>query len=336
MKSATIHFTGPGKVEISEEEVQPPAPGEVLIEADKSLLSSGTESICLHRLFEPGTHWDEWVKYPFRAGYSHVGRIVEMGPQVKGWKSGDRVFSTCYHGKYVAAECHDLVSIPEAVDSECATWTDIAKTVQAGVRRAEPKLGDNTAVIGLGPLGQLAIRYLHLLGPRELIAIDPLDWRLELAREGGATRLVAANASEALLAVEEHTGGHLADAVYDITGNCEVLPSALKLVRTLGTLSLVGDTGYVSKQHLSIDVLRRGLKIVGTHASTPPLEASDHTPWSDHTMKELFLHYLVRGDMSVKDLITHRFPPSQAAKAYGLAREKEERVLGVVFDWSGV
>ena len=65
-----IFFTGPRQVEVQEVQVPPPAPGEVQIRTRKTLISTGTEGLALSGNFAQGTHWADWVKYPFQPGYS--------------------------------------------------------------------------------------------------------------------------------------------------------------------------------------------------------------------------------------------------------------------------
>ena len=76
MLSHTIVFTAKEQVEFVQEPVRDPGSGEVLLRARKTLISTGTESICLSRLFEPGSHWDRWVTYPFFPGYLLCGEVV--------------------------------------------------------------------------------------------------------------------------------------------------------------------------------------------------------------------------------------------------------------------
>ena len=82
MESLAIVFTGVNQVEVRPEPMHEPGPDEVLAEGGKTLISTGTKSICLGRLFELGTHWDKWVQYPFAPGYSLVGRVVAVGDKV--------------------------------------------------------------------------------------------------------------------------------------------------------------------------------------------------------------------------------------------------------------
>ena len=76
MDSLDIFFLGKDSVAVQRHPVPEVRSGEILVRLRRSLISTGTECICLQRNFAPGTHWDEWVKYPYRPGYSAVGEVV--------------------------------------------------------------------------------------------------------------------------------------------------------------------------------------------------------------------------------------------------------------------
>lgn len=336
MESLNIYFTGVNQVELRKEPVRDPAAGEVVIRANKTLISTGTEGICLGRLFEPGSHWDQWVKYPFSPGYSMAGEIVAVGEGVTGFQVGDRVASRSPHRQYVVTGTARLAPIPAGISDEEATWFGLANIVQNAVRRAEHALGEAVVVIGLGLLGQLVVQYARLLGAREVIAIDTAQKRLEMAQAHGATAVIPRSVADAYEEVMRLTDGGGAEVVYDVTGNAAVLPAALPLVRRFGRLMILGDTGSPSSQHLTSDVIRRGLRIIGTHDIDPPPVSTDYAFWSHAQMTRLFFRYLLRGDMRVSDLITHRYHPTEAAEAYRMLREQRASAMGVVFDWTRV
>lgn len=102
MRSLSIVFTGRDRVEVRDERVPEIAPDQVLVRASKTLISSGTESIVLGRVFDPGTHRDSWVEYPFSPGYSFVGRVAAVGREVAGLHEGDRVAVRGPHRQYLA------------------------------------------------------------------------------------------------------------------------------------------------------------------------------------------------------------------------------------------
>jgi len=106
MRSLYVVFTGPEKVEAREETVDDPGPGEVLCRAEKSLVSIGTETHCLRGVFDPGTNWADWVRYPFRPGYSMVGRVVKIGAGVSGFAEGDRLATSAPHQQYFLLTPH--------------------------------------------------------------------------------------------------------------------------------------------------------------------------------------------------------------------------------------
>jgi 2-desacetyl-2-hydroxyethyl bacteriochlorophyllide A dehydrogenase len=333
MTNPAIAFTGANQVELHDLPVPAPAADEVLIESRRTLISTGTELTCLGRRFEPGSHWDQWVKYPFYTGYSNAGVVVKTGSTVTRFKPGDRVASRAGHRRFVVAREAELVAIPEGVSDDEAVWFGIACIVQNGIRRAEHTLGDNVVVIGLGLLGQLAVQFARLSGAREIIAIDTAPRRLEFARAHGATVLLQKSAADVRADILAATGGRLADVVYDITGHPAVLAPALTLARDLGKVVLLGDAGSPAQQHITGDLISRGLRLIGAHDNNPPKTANDHAWWTRNHMADLFMTYLARRQMRVDDMITHRFKPSDAPAAYARLTEDRATAMAVVFEW---
>lgn len=333
MESLNILFTGARRLELRREPVPEVAPNQVRVRTRKSLISMGTELICYERRFEPGTHWDQWVKYPFYPGYSNAGVVEAVGSDVTDVAVGDRVASRAHHRQIYVADTSRMLRIPDGISDEDATWFGLANIVQNGIRRAEHELGDAVAIVGLGPLGQLVTQYARLLGAREVIAIDPVPARLELARAHGATQTLAMRVSDAVDAVKSLTDGRGADVVYDVTGHPAVFSAALALPRRFGKVILLGDAGTPSEQRLTSDVIRRGLRIIGAHDNHPPPVGTDHLWWSHHNMARLFFTYLERGQMEVSSLITHRYAPTEAPACYEALANDRAGALGVLFDW---
>jgi len=338
MESLNIVFTGENQLEVRRETVSPLQSGQVLVEGKKSLISTGTECICLARNFAAGTHWDNWVKYPFYAGYSHTGMVVEVGEGVSNFKVGDLVAARAGHRQFFVANASQLLPLRTDVAYEHAAWFALASIVQNGVRRAQLELGDTVVIIGVGLLGQLAVQYARLSGAREVIAIDtPASTaRLEMAKAHGATHTLAMSADEAKAAVSEITKGRLADVVFDVTGHPAVFPAALGLARRFGKLLLLGDAGRPSQQCLTSDVMTRGVRIIGAHDNDAPATESDYHYWTRDNMSQLFFDYVARGQMRIEDLISHRFSPENAREAYNLLLNDRTSAMGVIFDWSQV
>jgi 2-desacetyl-2-hydroxyethyl bacteriochlorophyllide A dehydrogenase len=335
MKRKSVLFTGKDQVQVVDEEVlPPPGAGEIVVRTTRTLISTGTEGIVLGRKFSPGMHYDTWVKYPFRPGYSHVGVISAVGDGVSEFCPGDRVATRGGHSSQVLVKAIHAVKIPDAVSDDDATWTALGKIAQIGVRAAEHRMGDAVAIIGLGLVGQLALQYVRLMGAAEVIAIDPAEMRLTMAKSHGATQVLALRADQAVAEVKRLTNDRGVRVVYDVTGHHAVFPEALRMAADHGRVVLLGDSGTPELQHLTSDVIRRGLTIVGAHDRHAPADPTPGIEWDAHRVMDLFLTYVARGQIRVSDLVTHRFKPDQARAAYTMLEKERDRAMGVIFDWA--
>ena len=334
MKRTAVVFTTKDKVDVIEEPVEALADDRILVETSRTLISTGTELICLGAKFAPGTHWAAWVKYPFRSGYLNAGRVLEVGKAVKDFKPGDRVACRWNHVSHFTYPAAQAMHIPDGVSDEDAAWFGLGKITQIGVRAADHKMGDVVAIVGLGLLGQLVTQYARIMGASQVIAIDMAPMRLEIAKKHGATHTLQMTAADALQPLKDITGGRGADIVYDITGFAPVFAQVLPLARNFSKVVLLGDTGTPQQQNLTHDIVTRGLRIVGAHDG----HAGDPFPapnflWSGKEIYNLFFKYVERGQMRVSSLMTHRFKPQQAPEAFAMLQRERETAMGVGFEW---
>ncbi len=346
VKSKYIVFPEARAVDVWEEDIANPEPGEVLCKAEKSLISIGTELNCLNGVFEQGTNWYDWVKYPFRPGYSMVGRVVEVGEGVENIKVGDRLASYDFHQQYYKIKLFDVAKrfdipdgigpyvLPDGISSEDGTWRSLACTTQNAVRRANFEFGESVGVVGLGILGQLTVQYLAAAGAKHIVAIDRATPRLELARQHGATHTLQMDVNEAVDPVREITDGWMLDVVLDVTGVPAALAPSIQLLRRLGRLVLLGDTPTPSEQRLGPGVVSNSVSILGIHGYTIAEQRTAFTPWTTKEMSHVFFTYLGRKVMRVDDLVTERHSPLDAPSLYKSLLEKRTDSLGVILDWT--
>jgi len=327
-----IWFPAPGEVTLRHGPDPEPGPGEVAVEATASLISTGTECTVLQQRYAPDTHWARWGRFPFAPGYSLVGRVRAIGPGVQGLAPGDRVAVRAPH-RQVALVQRVVAAVPPDIPDVQACWFALGTITQNGVRRAQIELGDTVAVVGLGILGQLVCQYAWTAGARRVIAIDPEAQRLRVAERLGATHPLPLPVSEAADAVRRITGGRMADVVFDVTGAAAAFAPALGLVRRLGRFVLLGDTGYPEQQHLTPEVITRGIQIIGTHDSHPPAVASEHAFWSHTQMAELFFELLRQGRLRVAEIPSQVLSPRQAPRIYQELCARPGAYLGIVLDW---
>jgi 2-desacetyl-2-hydroxyethyl bacteriochlorophyllide A dehydrogenase len=336
MKTLNVVVPEKNMVELREEDVPPVGPGQILTKSLFSLISTGTELMILTGNFAPGTHWHEWIKYPFTPGYSCVGRVLETGPGVSGFSPGQIVAVRDKHRQFQVSDSRTVFEIPEGIVHEDATFFALGAIVQIGLRAAQHEMGDSVVVLGQGLLGQLTVQYARATGARQIIAIDPSAARLRFSRNSGATDAIESGAEQARDVVAGLTGGRMADVVYDITGRPAVFPSALRLARTFGKVVLLGDAGNPSEQRLTSDVIVRGLHVIGAHDLHTPAQVDEYHFWTKANIIAVFFDYLQRGQLSVNPLITHRFAARQAPDAYRMLLKERENAMGVILDWSKV
>jgi 2-desacetyl-2-hydroxyethyl bacteriochlorophyllide A dehydrogenase len=336
MQSTNIIFPAPNHVVVREEPVPPPGPGEVLCEAEVSLISTGTETYCLRGVFDPGTNWADWVKFPFYPGYSMSARVLAVGDGVTSLSPGHHIAAGAPHQQRFVMPARNAIPVPDGIDADTACWMLLAVTTQLGVRRAQVQLGESVGVVGLGLLGQLVVQYLALSGARHVMAIDTVPSRLTLAAAHGATHTLAMDAQAARAAVADLTGGQMLDAVVEVTGHPAALAPSIQLVRKLGRVVLLGDTPTPSQQALGPGVVSNSVSILGIHGSQTPETASEYAPWTQAAIAGLFFEFVLQGRMRVNDLISHRFSPLEAPQAYERLVTDRTNLMGVVFDWSKI
>jgi threonine dehydrogenase-like Zn-dependent dehydrogenase len=206
-------------------------------------------------------------------------------------------------------------------------WFALAKIARVGAQAAQHAAGDAVVVMGAGPIGQMSVRWASASGAKAVVAVARSARRLELARRGGATDVAQVDVTTAAEALTERLGGVQPDVVIDTTGNPDVLPAALRLVRDRGRVVVLGNTGMPSKQHLTSDLVVRGVEIVGAHDSHAP--AGD----AERVINELFFDLVVKGKFNLEGLNTHTLLPTDCVAAYELARDRRSETIGIVFDW---
>lgn len=322
-----IIFADKKKVSIEEFELDKPAPDQVFIRTIVSLISTGTETIAYNRNFDPGTHWDNYIKYPFEPGYSTVGRVEKIGADVTKVTEGQLVALKSSHASAHIVSEQQCLPIPEFMTPESAAWFALAKITFMGARAAEYQIGDRVLIIGAGPIGQLSVRWARAAGAETVIAVDLIQERLKFATDGGASYVFAKAPLDCLEDIKNACGGELPDIVMDTTGNPKVFPQALQSVRTFGKVVLLGDAGSPASQHLTSDVVLRGVTIRGAH------DTHEDERWTSQSIHQLFTNLVTSGRFNLDGLNTHTFAPEDCEKAYELASEQRGSTMGILFKW---
>ncbi|HUY28105.1 MAG TPA: alcohol dehydrogenase catalytic domain-containing protein [Candidatus Binataceae bacterium] len=164
----------------------------------------------------------------FGFGKNAAGKLGELGGEQSEAIAVPMADYTCY-------------PLPEGVDDDAAVFlADILPTAFFGALNGDIRPGDTVAIFGCGPVGLCAILAAHLFGPAEVIAVDSVPYRLDLARKLGATAVTLAEAKQKIL---DRTDGRGADVTIEAVGNESALNASFDNVRGGGTVSMIGVPG---------------------------------------------------------------------------------------------
>lgn len=334
MDAFRVVFTAPREVELQGIELALPGPGQALLRTRCTLISTGTELTALTGDFPPNSAWSRYVRYPWTAGYSHVGEVEAVGEGVEDLVSGELLASHAPHGDRAVVTVARAERVPSGISPEQAAFLPLAQITLNGVRQGEVALGESVVVLGAGLIGQLTARFCRLAGARPVLLVDQSAQRLDYAADSGAEPVHAGDEATVAAAVERATRGRKADVLFEASGNPALLPLALRLARRKGRVVVLGSPRGPVSLDLHDEVHTLGLRIIGAHNSThPPVDTPD-SPWTLHRHAELFFDLLLARALDLAPLITHRYPGRDAPQAFRMLLEDRTRAMGVVLDWA--
>jgi threonine dehydrogenase-like Zn-dependent dehydrogenase len=212
-----------------------------------------------------------------RIGHEYVGIVQEIGAEVRTVKPGDFVVtpfvasdgtcpnclaglqSVCQNivgigsdgadggqGEYAKVPWADgtLVATPGVPDDSLVpsllTLSDVMGTGWHAARAARVKPGDTVVVVGDGAVGLCGVLAASRMGAERVVALSRHEPRQKIAREFGATQIIAERGDEATTAVLELTDGVGADAVLECVGTNQSFETAFAVARAGATVGFVG------------------------------------------------------------------------------------------------
>ena len=237
---------------------------------------------------------------PHLLGHEAGGVVLEVGPEVRHVSPGDRVVCHWRPGagidaggsvykwggkpvnagpittfqKFAVISENRLTKVPLDIDFElCCLLADTLTTGFGVVARdARLEIGESAVVIGVGGIGLGTVLGAHLAGACPVIAVDLHDHKLTKAREFGATHTIHVGREDMATRAREILGGS-ADAVFDSTGNPEVIQSAWSITSPRGRVILVGVMPSDRALSLNTLPLHYGKRIIGSEGgSSRPAE----------------------------------------------------------------
>jgi threonine dehydrogenase-like Zn-dependent dehydrogenase len=288
-----------------------------------------------------------------RLGHEFIGTVVEVGADVASVSKDDRVLVAgvigcgrcsaciardpvvCRNGgtrvfgtrpdlpggqaEYVEVPATDasVLRIPDGVtDEQAVLLTDILPTGYLGAEGAGIRPGTTVAVIGLGPVGLLAVTCARLFSPARILAVDPVAERRARAEALGAEGVDPGDGGT-LAQVMARTNGWGADAVIEAVGADTTIVDAVMCAAPGATVSIVGVSFNIALPFPMIVATLKRLTI-------RPMLASIPSTW------DTLVPLLTNGTLRPDGIFTHRMGLSEAAVAYELFDDRS--ALKVLLD----
>ena len=241
------------------------------------------------------------------------------------------------------------LKLPEGISDDKAIFlSDIYPTGYYGAVNADIEPGDTVAVWGCGPVAQFSIRSAFMLGAERVIAIDRFEYRLQMARDGGAETINYAEVDDVVQTLKEMTGNIGPDRCIDAVGmEAHDYGMLFMLDRAKQMARLEVDRPNALRQ--AIQACRKGgtVSVPGVYAGFDdniPLGAFMNKGLTmktgqTHMMRymKLLLDKVEKAEIDPSFVISHRVPLDQAPQMYKIFRDKKDNCTKVVLDpWASV
>jgi predicted dehydrogenase/threonine dehydrogenase-like Zn-dependent dehydrogenase len=325
-----IQHLGSGRTELLAVPAPGPRRGRLLVRARRSLVSLGTERMLVEfgrggwlskarqqpekfravlakvrseGLFPTIAAVRSKLAQPIPLGYCHVGEVLDAG-EVPGFSAGDLVVSNSPHAEIISAAPAFAARVPAGVSAEHAAFTPLAAVALQGLRLVSPQKGETVVVMGLGLIGQLAVRLLRARGV-EVVGIDPDASKRSVAAQAGATAWDPATPLPPVLA-----SGAAGVLITANTSSDEPVNLAARLCRRRGRVVLVGVTG-LTLNRADFYANEVSFQVSRSYGSADPADPSSARANFDEV-----LGLMAAGTLDVAPLLTSSHSFADAPKIY--------------------
>lgn len=323
-------------------DIPEPGPNEVLIQVEKTAIC-GTD---LH-IYK----WDDWsqrtIKPPLVIGHEFVGRISRLGAAVEGYEVGERVSAeghvvcgvcrNCKAGKqhlcpnttgigvnrdgafaeYVTVPATNLWRIPDAIPSELAAFFDPFGNAAHCALQFD-LIGEDVLITGAGPIGIIAAGICRHVGARHVVISDINDYRLQLARNMGASHTINVK-HETIEGAVKGLGIDGFDIGLEMSGNANAFNDMLHAMFHGGRIAMLG----LMPNGSGVDwdqVIFKGLQLHGIYGRRM------YETWYKMTQ-------MVLSGFPLQNTLTHHIPIDDFEHGFELMASGQ--CGKVVCDWSG-
>ena len=329
--------------------VPKPNPGEVVIQVQAcGICASDIKCYTGAPLFWGDERRQPYVDGPVVAGHEFIGRVVSLGEgaaekhslQIDDVAIAEQIVPCwdcryCRTGKYWLCQVHHIFGFQKIVQGGMAEYMkfpaqslvhkvpDRIPPIHAAlveplscsihaVKRAEIEFGDIVVIAGAGTLGLGMIGAARLKNPRQLISIDLVDQRLNVAKNLGADVVLNPMRTDVVAKVLEMTDGYGCDVYIEATGHPSAVEQGLHMIRKAGTFVEFS----VMKEPVTVDWTIIGdtkeLNIHGAHLGP-------------HSYP-LAIDYIDRGLIDVSKIATHQFNLPDYKSAFEMVKKGADSI----------
>jgi len=301
MKAAVFH--GPRDIRLEDVPEPDVRPGNVKVKVDWcGICGTDLHEYLAGPIFIPppgSPHPITGETLPLLLGHEFAGEVVDVGRDVDGIATGDRVAiepvfrcgvcTACKAGRpnlceqlgfyglmgggggmseFAVMPSYMVHGLPDGLTSEQGALVEPIAVGLRAVRQAGVRAGESAVVFGGGPIGAVTVQCLRALGAGQVIVVEVSRARKAKALEIGADAVIDPTEEDAVARVRELTGGEGADHSFDAAGIQETLQTALGTTRKGGTVTIIS----IWEGPVEIDpnqIVLNELHVVGTIAYTP-------------------------------------------------------------------
>ncbi len=333
MKCKRIVFTKKDTAEILTEDIGEMNENSVLVKSCITTISCGTEKANISGVQKVAGNGQDFG-FPRRCGYSTSGIVEAVGENVTEFKKGDRVAAFwTVHGQYNIVDKNRVVKIPDGMSLEEAAVVFIGTFPMGAVRKTHFEVGESALVMGLGLLGQIAVKILRASGAVPLIAVDPVEERRKEALLNGADYAFSPFEPDFAEKVKAVSNGGVNVAI-EVTGVGAGLDEALDCMAPMGRVSLLGCT---RDSDFTIDYYRKvhfpGIELYGAHTAARPEVESYPAHFTHCDDMRSIMKLCLGGRMELKDMIKETHSPKDCQDVYTRLINEPDFPTVVQYDW---
>jgi 2-desacetyl-2-hydroxyethyl bacteriochlorophyllide A dehydrogenase len=288
---------------------------------------------------------------PITLGHEPSGVIADLGPEVKGWKIGERVtvnpFLTCgkcinclsgnsqicfsrrvigIHtegglAEFLKIPSKNLIRLPKNVpfDQGGIAVDAVATPFHAVTNRGALKVGEKVAVFGCGGLGIHGAQIAKVCGASLVIAVDTIDSALERAKKVGADEVINPKKGKPFEKIKELTGGMGVDLALEFIGLKETIDQAVRCVRIGGRTVVIGLGPDEVILPPPTQIVRSELSLLGSYGSTT-------------SEIQNVINLVASGKLDLSESITERFPLEGVNKGLDHLHKKIGNPIRIVIE----